>query len=77
MAKRKKKSSKKKPTFNPKTAKPNFLLGSIFLFLAVLVLVSLWDYHPSQSPQITTGAGDYEDWEEDESPDLRKMPLAK
>ncbi len=75
MANRKKKSSKKKPTFNPKTAKPNFILGSIFLFLAVLVLVSLWDYHPSQSPQITTGAGDYEDWEEDESPDLSPEPV--
>lgn len=75
MAKRKKKNSKKKPTFNPKTAKPNFLLGSIFLFLAVLVLVSLWDYHPSQSPQITTGAGDYDDWGENESPDLSTEPV--
>ena len=63
MAKRKKRSSKKKPTFNPKTARPNYLLGSIFLILAILVFVSLLDYHPSQSPQITTRANDYEDWE--------------
>ena len=69
MARSKKKRAKKKPTFNPKTAKPNFFLGSIFLFLAILTLVSLWDYHPSQSPQITTGASDYEDWEEDNEPD--------
>ena len=43
MAKRKKRSSKKKPTFNPKTARPNYLLGSIFLILAILVFVSLLD----------------------------------
>jgi S-DNA-T family DNA segregation ATPase FtsK/SpoIIIE len=75
MARRKKKSSKKKPTFNPKTAQPNFLLGSIFLILAILVFVSLWDYHPTQSPQITTDAGEYEDWEEEESPGSSTEPI--
>ncbi len=67
MARAKKKRSKQKPTFNPKTAKANPVLGLIYLILAILIIVSLWDYHPSQSPQVTTSAYDDSiDWEEED-----------
>ncbi len=58
MAKPKRKASKKKPTFNPKDARPKLLPGIIFLGLSILTFVSIWDYQPEQSPFITTSAED-------------------
>ena len=54
MATRKKKTAAKKPTFQPKDARAKPVRALLLLMLALLVAVSLWDYHPSQSPQHTT-----------------------
>ncbi len=54
MAKKKAKSGRRLPTFKPKDARSKPLLGVIFLGLSILILVSVWDYAPEQSPEVTT-----------------------
>ena len=57
MAKKPAEKTQTLPTFNPKDGRSKPLLGIIFLGLAILILVSVWDYAPEQSSRITTERG--------------------
>ncbi len=53
--KKKKKSNRpQRPTFRPKDARPKPVWGLLWLVLAILTMVSVWDYSWKQNPRLHT-----------------------